>query len=58
MNKDIITGNFRMINLFSEPFNFKSEEVLEFVDDSPKGYSVPRQMILIAKESVPSSINY
>jgi len=27
VNKDIITGNFRMINLFSEPFNFKSEEV-------------------------------
>lgn len=57
-NKDIITGNFRMINLFSEPFNFKSEGVIELVDDSPKGCSTPRQMIFIAKEDVPSSINY
>jgi hypothetical protein len=58
VNKDIITGDWRLINLLVEPFNFRSEAVIEFVDDSPKDYEFPRQMIFIAKENVPSSINY
>jgi hypothetical protein len=58
VNKDISTGDWRLINLFAEPFNFKNETIIEFVDDSPKGHKLPRQMIFIAKENVPSSINY
>ena len=58
VNKDIITGDYRLINLFVEPFNFKNETIIEFVDDNPKGHKTPRQMIFIAKEDVPSSINY
>jgi hypothetical protein len=58
VNKDISTGDWRLINLLIEPFNFRSEAVIEFVDDSPKEHNTPRQMIFIAKEDVPSSINY
>ena len=57
VNKDITTGDFRMINLFVEPFNFRREKVVEFVDDSPKGENTQRQMIFIAKENVPNSID-
>jgi len=56
-NKDIITGDYRLINLFTEPFNFKNETIIEFVDDNPKGHNTPRQMIFIAKENVPNRIN-
>ena len=28
-NKDIISGDYRMINLFSEPFNFKNETIID-----------------------------
>jgi len=57
VNKDIATGDYRMINLFVEPFNFRREAVVEFVDDSPKGCDTLRQMIFIAKENVPNSID-
>ena len=58
VNKNISTGDYRLINLFVEPFNFRNETIIEFVDDSPKGHSMPRQMILLAKENVPNRINY
>jgi hypothetical protein len=58
VNKDISTGDFRLINLFVEPFNFRNEAIIEFVVDSPKGCEPLRQMIFIAKENVPNSINY
>jgi hypothetical protein len=58
VNKNIDTGDFRLIDLFSEPFNFRNETTIELVNDSPKGCNIPpRQMILIAKENVPNSIN-
>ena len=58
VNKDIVSGDFRLINLFIEPFNFKHEAVIEFVDDSPKEHNIPRHMIFIAKDDVPNGINY
>lgn len=56
VNSDITTGDFRFINLFIKPFNFKNKDIIERVDDYPKGYSRPRQMILLAKSSVPKKL--
>jgi len=52
-NEDIITGDFRLIDLFSYPFCFDSNAVLDRVDDFPEGYKIPREMILIEKKFVP-----
>ena len=52
-NKDIVTGDFRLIDLFKEPFNFRKDSVLEYVNDYPPGYPIARQMVMIAKSDVP-----
>jgi hypothetical protein len=57
-NCDIITGDFRIIDLFSYPFNFDNKQVVDRVNDYPKGHSLPREMILIEKKYVPKIINY
>ena len=41
-NRDIVTGDFRLINLFLGPFNFTSRKVIEVVDDSLKISKIPR----------------
>jgi len=58
MNRDIITGDFRVIDLFSYPFNFDNKKVIDRVNDYPKGHKLLREMILIKKRHVPKSINY
>ena len=57
-NKDIKSANFRLIDLFKEPFNFDSKKVINRVDDFPIEESVAREMILICKPDVPKSIKY
>lgn len=57
-NSDILTGQFRLIDLFKEPFNFENKSVLEGIDDYPLGYPTKRQMVLIAKEEVPKKLIY
>ena len=57
-NKDIKTGDYREIDLFRSPFNLRRDNVLEFINDYPEGYKIPRNMILIKKEFVPKSISY
>jgi len=57
-NKDIVTGDFRLIDLFSYPFCFDRANVLDRVNDYPKGYRIPREMILIEKEFVPHSVKH
>jgi hypothetical protein len=57
-NHDIVTGDFRIIDLFSYPFNFNNQNIIDRVKDYPKGHSLPREMILIKKKDVPKSINY
>lgn len=49
-NKDIITGDFRLIDLFSEPFNF-SKSPLERIEDylHPEPF---REMCLFHVESL------
>jgi len=55
-NSNIITGDFRIINLFSEPFNFDPNNINNRVDDYPKG-SLRREMILVEKNFVPTALS-
>lgn len=56
-NKNIATGDFRLIDLFSFPFSFDGEKVKSRVDDFPEGYPVKREMILIEKRYVPNKLS-
>ena len=56
-NSNIITGDFRIIDLFSEPFNFDPKLVSDMVNDYPIGYSTKREMILVEKQFVPTSLS-
>ena len=55
-NSNITTGDFRLIDLFREPFGFDTEHVKSRVDDFPEGYSTKREMILVNKEFVPTHL--
>tara|TARA_B100001057_G_C22655245_1_gene873718 strand:+ start:155 stop:925 length:771 start_codon:yes stop_codon:yes gene_type:complete len=55
-NKDILTGDFRYIDLFSKPFNFNNSNIYLRVEDYIKGSMAPKEMILIEKKYVPKSI--
>ena len=55
-NSNIITGDFRIIDLFSEPFNFDPNNINNRVDDYPKDYSIRREMIIVEKKFVPTSL--
>ena len=55
-NSNIITGDFRIIDLFSEPFNFNPNHIKNRIDDYPKGYSIKCEMILVEKNFVPTSL--
>ena len=57
-NSNITSGDFRLIDLFASPFNFSRSHVKEFVVDYPKGYPFPKEMILIEKKFVPTSLVY
>jgi len=56
-NQDISTGEWHLIDLFSEPFGFSRANVIEAVEDYPAGFAIPRQMILLAKTDVPRRIS-
>jgi hypothetical protein len=56
-NRNITTGDFRQIDLFCDPFNFRTESVLERVYDSPKDDKIPRQIIMLAKSDVPQNLD-
>lgn len=55
-NADIVSGDFRLIDLFKPPFGFTPANVIEAVDDYPPGFPAPRQMVLIAKRDVPTGL--
>jgi hypothetical protein len=55
-NSDILTGQFRPINLFLAPFNFDRNKIADRVNDFPVGHKLPREMVLINKINVPKSI--
>ena len=56
VNSNIQTGDFRLIDLFREPFSFDTENVKARVNDFPEGYSVKREMILVDKDFVPTHL--
>lgn len=55
-NRDIVTGDFRMIDLFGSPFFFDRDRIIAAVDDCPPGYPMPRKMVLLEKKDVPYGI--
>ena len=55
-NSDIESGDFRQLNIFSYPFYFKREHIVESINDYPEGYDFPREMVLISKINVPTSL--
>ena len=57
-NSDIISGDARFINLFAKPFNFNNQDVIDRVKDCPNDLKTPKEMILIKKKNVPTSINF
>jgi len=56
-NNDIQSGDSRLIDLFAHPFNFDESLLFDRVNDYPKGYEVPREMLLIEKKNVPISLS-
>jgi len=56
LNKDINTGDFRLINLFKSPFCFDIKSAIERVNDFPEGHSTEREMIMIKKNRVPTAV--
>jgi hypothetical protein len=58
VNSDILSGDFRPIDLFSSPFNFNSMHVVARVPDVSKGEDVSREMILVEKRFVPTYIRF
>ena len=56
VNKDIVTGDFRLIDLFSKPLNFNEQFITERIRDYPNGYPIKREMILIEKKYVPTEL--
>jgi hypothetical protein len=55
-NENIITGDFRIIDLFSSPYSFPLNKVVARVNDYPPNYPIKREMILLEKKDVPKSI--
>ena len=56
-NTNIVTGDFRLIDLFSEPFNFNKNVIIDRVIDYPDGYPIKREMILFHKRNVPTNLS-
>ena len=55
-NTNIITGDFRIIDLFREPFDFDSKLVKDRVNDFTDVDIIKREMILVEKQDVPTSL--
>lgn len=57
-NSDIVTGDFRRIDLTRTPFAIDPEAPVESFEDHPEGHSVPRKMILVRKEDMPAALTF
>lgn len=57
LNRDIVTVDYRKIDLFSAPFDLSKACVVERVNHYPPGYVAPHEMILIEKDKVPTSVS-
>ena len=60
-NSDIESGGFRLIDLFTSPFDFEETKVVDRIFEplvfEPEMGEIRREMVLIRKEFVPLSIN-
>ena len=56
-NSDIVTGDFRLIDLFSNPFNFDPKHLTDRISDNPKSSQRIKEMILVEKKYVPASLS-
>ena len=54
-NKDIISGDFRLLDIFSEPFNIKKEFIYEFDDRDIFEIKNFKQMYLFSTEKIKES---
>jgi|GEM_PF-566867 len=55
-NKDIITGDFRLIDIFEHPFCFVRENTLMDINDFAEGF-LARKMVLLRKPDVPLNLS-
>ena len=55
-NRDIITGDFRLIDLHKHPFNIESKDVLEEVIDYKVGSGSPKKLLMLEKRNVPKKL--
>lgn len=56
-NKDIITGDFRLLDIFSEPFNFNKEFIYKFDDRDVDEIKNFKMMYLFRKEQIKKILN-
>lgn len=56
-NKDILTGEFRIIDLFSAPFNFDENNVSDRIYEGLDA-NFPRELLLIEKKYVPQPLKH
>lgn len=58
-NSDITSGDFRIINIFDYPFNFRKNSVKDYIMDFSIKDKVKKEMILLEKKDVPVKLaNY
>ena len=55
-NKDIITGDFRLLDIFSEPLNFKREFIYKFDDRDIDEIKNFKMMYLFKKEQISKNL--
>ena len=55
-NKDIITGDFRLLDIFSEPLNFKKEFIYKFDDRDIDEIKNFKMMYLFKKEQISKNL--
>lgn len=55
LNRDISTAAFRVINLFSSPFNFDKNNVADRIYEGIDA-NIPRELVLIEKKYVPKDL--
>ena len=49
-NRNIVSGDFRKLNMFASPYNFPTEVIYRF--DDYAGEESPREMVLLSREQI------
>jgi hypothetical protein len=55
-NRNIVTGDFRKIDLFSKPFNFEKNHIYSFDDKDYYEIENFKQMYLFSKSQIKNNI--